>query len=352
MEAQNLSTVFPPETDHGSIPQIKFSFTQAHNRIEDGGWAREVTVRELPISTTMAGVNMRLGPGVVRELHWHKESEWAYILQGKARVTIIDPDGRMFVDDVSAGDVWLFPAGLPHSIQGMEDGTEFVLVFSDGNFSENQTLLVTEWFAHTPKSVLCKNFGISEDLLKDIPRSEKYIFRAPVPAPLNEVLQQIPHEQAPSPYTFHASQVVHSSFDGGTTLIMDDRNFPVTDLAAVITTLEPGAMREMHWHPKADEWFNVIEGHVRVTVFDAVANARTWDFFPGDVGFIPRILGHYIENVGEGRAKLFNVFNHPRFEDISLSQWLAVTPPELVKAHLNVSDDFIKALRSEKRKIV
>jgi oxalate decarboxylase len=89
-----------------------------------------------------------------------------------------------------------------------------------------------------------------------------------------------------------------------------------------------------------------------VTVFDAVANARTWDFLPGDVGFIPRILGHYIENVGDTPAKIFNVFNHPRFEDISLNQWMAVTPPELIKAHLNVGDEFVKALRPEKRKVV
>ena len=289
IEQQNMSSLSPPVTDSGSIPQIKFSFAMAHNRIEDGGWAREVTVRELPISKTLAGVNMRLGPGVVRELHWHKEAEWGYVLQGKARVTIIDPDGRTFVDDVSEGDVWLFPAGFPHSIQGVgEEGTEFILVFNDGNFSENETLLLTEWFAHTPTDVLCKNFGIAPQVLKNIPPHEKYIFRASVPPSLEEVLSHLPGEQVPSPYTFHASQVVHTAYDGGTTLVIDDRNFPVTDMAAAINTLEPGAIREMHWHPHADEWFYVVSGHLRVTVFNSVKNARTWDFFPGDVGFIPK----------------------------------------------------------------
>jgi oxalate decarboxylase len=50
-------------------------------RLEEGGWARETTVREVPASKELAGVNMRLGPGVYRELHWHNESEWAYIIK-------------------------------------------------------------------------------------------------------------------------------------------------------------------------------------------------------------------------------------------------------------------------------
>jgi hypothetical protein len=79
---QNPDLLTSPDTDYGSIPNLKFSFSLAHNRLLEGGWAREVTIRELPAAISMAGVNMRLGPGVVRELHWHKEAEWAYILKG------------------------------------------------------------------------------------------------------------------------------------------------------------------------------------------------------------------------------------------------------------------------------
>jgi oxalate decarboxylase/phosphoglucose isomerase-like protein (cupin superfamily) len=57
------------------------SFTDSHMRLEEGGWARETTVRELPTSKELAGVNMRLGRGVYRELHWHNEAEWAYIIK-------------------------------------------------------------------------------------------------------------------------------------------------------------------------------------------------------------------------------------------------------------------------------
>ena len=81
---------------------------------------REATIRELPISKTMAGVNMRLKAGGVRELHWHKEAEWSYMLKGKARITAVDELGRTFADDVSEGDLWYFPPGIPHSIQGLD----------------------------------------------------------------------------------------------------------------------------------------------------------------------------------------------------------------------------------------
>ena len=112
LDRQNPDVLVPPETDHGLLPNLKFSFGMAHNRLLEGGWAREVTVRELPVAKSLAGVNMRLGPGVVRELHWHKEAEWGYVLEGRVRVTAVDTGRSVFVDDVQAGDVWLFPAGI------------------------------------------------------------------------------------------------------------------------------------------------------------------------------------------------------------------------------------------------
>jgi oxalate decarboxylase len=118
-------------------------------------------VRELPIAKDLAGVNMRLQAGAVRELHWHKQAEWSYMLRGRAQITAVDEEGRSFVDDLSEGDLWYFPAGIPHSIQGLDseiDGCEFLLVFDDGAFSEESTFLLTDWLAHTPKDVIAKNF--------------------------------------------------------------------------------------------------------------------------------------------------------------------------------------------------
>ncbi len=352
LDRQNPDLLSPPETDHGLLPNLKFSFSQAHNRLEEGGWAREVTVRELPVATSMAGVNMRLGPGVVRELHWHKEAEWGYVTEGRVRVTVVDVDRSVFVDDLQAGDVWLFPAGIPHSIQGLDGGCEFLLVFDDGNFSEDQTLLITEWFAHTPREVLAKNFGVPEACFANIPKSQKYIFPLPVPGPLNDILNQLPDKRPSNPFTWHASTHQPASYDGGSTKVIDARQFPRTSLSALIIELEPGAMRELHWHPRADEWQYYLEGEARMTVFDATSNARTFNYRAGDVGFVPRTLGHYIENTGPTPVRLINVFNSPVYEDVSLNQWMALTPPELVRGHLNLDDTAMNALRRDYRPVV
>ena len=153
-DGQNPDVLVPPATDHGSLPNLRFSFSDAPMRLETGGWTRQVTARDLGVSKNIAGVNMRLNRGGVRELHWHKAAEWAYLLYGNARITAVDAQGRNFVDDVGVGDLWYFPSGIPHSIQGLEpDGVEFLLVFDDGDFDENNMVNISDWFqAHAERS--------------------------------------------------------------------------------------------------------------------------------------------------------------------------------------------------------
>jgi oxalate decarboxylase len=84
------------------------------------------------------------------------------VTAGVCRITILDQLGRPQVADVKEVGLWYFPAGPPHSLQGLEpDGSEFVLAFDNGESSEFNTLLVTDWLAHTPPEVLAKNFGLS-----------------------------------------------------------------------------------------------------------------------------------------------------------------------------------------------
>lgn len=352
LDLQNPDVLLPPETDTGSLPNLKFSFGMAHNRLEDGGWAREVTVRELPVAKSMAGVNMRLDSGVVRELHWHKEAEWAYILQGKVRLTVVDENRNVVVDDLEPGDLWLVPAGIPHSIQGLDGGCEFLLVFDDGNFSENETLLITEFMAHTPRSVLAKNFGIAAEHFANIPKSEKYIFRLPVPEPLEVVRKQLPESHPPLAFTWHASEHPAAKYDGGSVKKIDVTEFPETSMSALIIEIEPGGLRELHWHPDADEWQYYLEGEARMTVFDATAKARTFNFRAGDVGFVPKTMGHYIENIGTTTLRCINVFDKPKYKDLSLNNWMALSPSELVRGHLNLDDTAMKALSQLRRPVV
>src|SRR5216684_2055649 len=184
---ENPNSNTPPPTDHGDIGPIWYSFDLARKRVEEGGWTHQVTQRELPSSKDITGVNMRLTRGSFRELHWHTADEWAFMLYGNARVTVLNPDGTMFIDDVSKGDLWYFPAGFPHSIQGMvPDGCEFLLVFDEGMFSEDNTFLISEWVAHTPPDVLSKNFGLPESALTNLPTGSLYIFPADLPRSLAE----------------------------------------------------------------------------------------------------------------------------------------------------------------------
>src|SRR5437773_8817208 len=186
LDGQNPDSIWPPSTDSKSLVQnFKYPFSFANKRTYEGGWSREVTVRELPVSKTLAGVNMRLTAGGVRELHWHTSAEWAFILYGTARITAIDADGKSFVADVKKNDLWYFPSGIPHSIQGLEpDGTEFMLVFDDGNFSEAETVLLSDSMSHLPREVLSKNFGVADLALKNLPKQELFIFQTEAPGSL------------------------------------------------------------------------------------------------------------------------------------------------------------------------
>ena len=160
----------PPPTDVGSMPQFWASFNLAQRRIQDGGWGRQVTQSDFAISSEIAGVNMRLSAGGIRELHWHQQAEWSIMTYGRCRITVLDAKGRPYVADVKEGDLWYFPAGLPHSLQGLgPDGCEFVLAFDNGVSSEFNTLPATDWMAHTPPEVLAKNFGVPAEAFKDIP---------------------------------------------------------------------------------------------------------------------------------------------------------------------------------------
>jgi hypothetical protein len=101
-EAQSRDRLAPPPTDHGTIRNLRFSFSDVHNRLQRGGWARQVALREMPIATDLAIVNMRLKAGAIRELHWHNETEWGFVLKGQKRITAIDEEGHAFHRTTSA----------------------------------------------------------------------------------------------------------------------------------------------------------------------------------------------------------------------------------------------------------
>ncbi len=347
----NPNADVPPPTDHGVVEPFWYSFDLTHRRVQEGGWTHQVTSRELPMSKDIAGVNMRLTKGSFRELHWHLADEWALMLTGNARVTVFTPDGEMFVDDVTAGDLWLFPAGAPHSIQALgDDGCEFLLVFNQGDFSEESTLLLSDWLKHTPPEILEKNFGLSADAIANLPKGEPlYIFSSDEPAKsLEEDIADVARHAAKPKiaYTFKASTMKPTKESAaGNVKLIDSRNFPASQkIASAIVTVKPGCIREMHWHPNGSEWQYWIKGKGRMTVFPGQEAARTMDFNANDVGFVSNMAGHYIENTGDEDLVFLELFVAAEFQQISLNGWLRALPEQVVTAHTNFASEDIRKL--------
>ncbi|KAF8684191.1 Oxalate Decarboxylase [Rhizoctonia solani] len=360
IDRQNPDLLAPPTTDSGSVSNVKWPFSLSHNRVQDGGWARQQNVHSMPIATTMAGVNMRLKAGGIRYaavLHWHITAEWAYVLAGSCRIVVVNAEGQNYIADVYPGDLWYFPPGIPHVLQGLNDtadGCEFLLVFDDGEFSEDSTFSVTDWMAHVPKEVLSKNFQVNASAFDHIPDRQLWMLPSAVPTgSAEEQGVKSPQGVSTLPYTFAASKANSIKVPGGTVKVVDSRTFEVSKTIAMAeVTVEVGGMRELHWHPTQPEWSYFIEGEARITVFAAQSNARTFNYQAGDIGYVPPSFGHYVENIGNTTLKFLEIFNSDKYEDISLNQWLALTPPEMVKAHLQLSDDTINKLQKVKPIVV
>ena len=168
--------------------------------------------REMPVATELAIVNMRLKAGAIREMHWHKVTEWS------------------FEADRVAG------AG------------------------------------RVPKSY-------SHRLMDHKPVATK----------------------------------------GDRVRIVDSAVFPATTtISAALVEVEPGGMRELHWHPDSDELQYYLEGQSRMTVYASGSAADTFDYQPGDVGYVPRSMTHYIDNTGDSLLRYLEVWKSPWFSHVPL----------------------------------
>ncbi|KAG5636228.1 hypothetical protein H0H81_008735 [Sphagnurus paluster] len=135
-----------------------------------------------------------------------------------------------------------------------------------------------------------------------------------------------PQGTVPEPYSFPLSKVKPTKLSGGSVKVVDSTTFKISKtITAAEVTVEPGAIRELH---------------------------------AGDIGrplfmrYVPTSMGHYVENTGNTTLKFLEIFNTDIFQDISLNQWLALTPAKLVKEHLGISDDVVSKLSKTKNTVV
>jgi oxalate decarboxylase len=315
------------------LPTFKFRLEKSTGKVVGGSYGKEATVAQLPISKGIAGVSMRLEPGVMRELHWHATAaEWAFVLAGRVRTTVIDPKGAAETNDFEPGDVWYFPRGHGHMLQCLgSEPCHFILIFDNGYFSEFGTFSITDWIGHAPKALLAKNLGVPEATFDSFPKSEVYFARGAIPPETSAApLQGVKLPAQTHKYRLLA-QVPHATYRGGREWRVDASRFPIsTTITGVILDLDPGTLRELHWHPNADEWQYVIDGRLAVTLFGSHGRFRIETLEQGDVGYIPQGYGHSIENVGERPARVLIGLNAGIYETIDLSQWIAGNPADVL----------------------
>lgn len=337
--------------DSAILPSFRFPLGQQTPRLFDGGSAQEATVKNFPASQAIAGVLMKLKPGGLRELHWHANAaEWAYILKGQMRITVIDPQGRSEVKDFGPGDIWYFPRGHGHSLQGI--GTEeanFILVFDNGAFSDFATFSISDWLAQTPPEVLAKNFGTSAATFRNFPKKEVYISQGPVPGPPPTYPAPFTERVPPLTHKYSLAAQKGKIFSGGSFQMASQKEFPIsTTMTGALQTLKPGGLRELHWHPSANEWQYYISGHARMTVFGSDGRSKLEEFGPGDVGYVPQGYGHYIENTSDTEeCKTLIVLDSGNYEEISLAEWMASNSPELLQTNFGVPKSIFESFRKE-----
>jgi oxalate decarboxylase len=333
----------------GKLPSFKFALGAQKPVVYKGGSAKQSTAVDFPVSKSLAGVYMTLNPGGLRELHWHANAaEWAFVLEGRGRISVLDPQGRSELVDFGPGDVWYFPRGHSHSIQGLgPQPTKFILVFDNGYFSEFATFSVTDWIARTPKEVVAQNLGIPLSEVARFPDNEVYIADGPVPPPLAQV-QALGGAQ-PSPPLTHlfrlGAQNAIVDEPNGSLRLVSENEFPISKtMTGALMRVEPGGMRELHWHPNADEWQFIVRGAMRLTVFASSALASVTDLGPEDVGFVPMGYGHALVNPGNEPLEAILVFNSGQYQEISLSNVIASSPSYLLETNFGLSKDAVAKL--------
>jgi oxalate decarboxylase/phosphoglucose isomerase-like protein (cupin superfamily) len=171
-----MNNVPDPTLAGKDLPTFKFALEKSDGKVIGSSYGKEATVAQLPISKGIAGVSMRLEPGAMRELHWHATAaEWAFVLEGRVRTTVVDPGGLAETNDFEPGDVWYFPRGHGHMLQCVGDKPcHFILIFDNGYFSEFGTFSVTDWVGHTPPALLAKNFGLPEAVFATFPKEDEW----------------------------------------------------------------------------------------------------------------------------------------------------------------------------------
>lgn len=323
----------------GETPRFTFPLDAGPIKATSGGWARDVTMRQLPIATGLAGAHLFVEPGGAREMHWHTTSaEWAFILAGQCQVTVVDPSGETEVVNLSNGDLWYFPMGHSHSIQTL--GTEpchALLVFDDGLYGEHGTFGLSDWLSLIDPALVSQDLGIPASTLAGIPKGETYIMKGDV-IPLDSAAARATRELPPDRTHRHAlmQRKPFRDLPGGTLHLASAAEFPASkSMSGTVLRLQENAIQGLHWHPNANEWFYVSKGRGRITLFSSDKHLGVADVSAGDCGYIPQGFGHSVQALGPDGIEIIGCVDSGSYQEASLADWMANAPAHVLANNLS-----------------
>ncbi|MBK1659038.1 cupin domain-containing protein [Paracraurococcus ruber] len=321
------------EKDIAEFPDFRFSLDGNVPKITSGGWAKEATVHQFPVSKGIAGVHMYLNPGASRELHWHAiAAEWAFIISGRCQTVVLDPSGASEINNYMPGDLWYFAKGHGHAIQTIGDEPcHFILSFDNGAFSEHGTFSITDWVDVTPKDLLAKEFGVPKDIFDAFPKGEAYISQGPV-IPLAQATDAPWPRESTHKFRLLQDRRAVREFEGGRFWLATSEEFPAQrTMSGGLMVIKPGEMRKLHWNVNANEWHYYLRGKGQVAVFGSGGRGKVAEVNPGDVAYITQGFGHAIRNIGDEDLEIVQTWDNPLLEEIELDRWIATSPRYLLQ---------------------
>src|SRR5258708_1938061 len=246
--------------DVADMPDFHFSLDASRPKVTSGGWAKEATVHQFPISEGIAGVHMFLDPGAARELHWHAiAAEWAYVIDGRCQTVVLDPSGASEINNYGPGDLWFFPKRHRHSIHTIGDKPcHFGLSFDNGGFSRRHTRSISDWIDLTPKDILELNFGVPKDVFDAFPKGETYIQAGPV-LPASQAIDAPWPKESTHKFSLLKDVRARRDLDGGTlNLATVDEWTSSKTMSRALMMIKPGRVKQLHWNPNANEFHSYL----------------------------------------------------------------------------------------------
>lgn len=309
---------------------------------------RESTVQQFPASFSMAGAIIDLLPGGLRGYHWHKEgAEYGTVLEGRVLLMIVDEQNRQEVGVVEKGDVYYVPRAFGHALACLGEAPCKVLaVYDEGSTVESTALNAVDWISGSNPQVLSNALRTSGPKWKAASANSPILMRGSAFTDQEySSLRTVAH--VPESFRYRMTQMPPQVFSGGSFVEASISDFPNSrTMVGAFTLLKPGASREPHWHPNADEWDFVVSGRARIVMFDGGKATTSVEVSPGQIGFLPRGQAHSVETVGDEDFYLFSVFNTDTFQAVELSGSIIALPPEVIALNFGASSDMISKLPS------